>query len=138
MVIGLLIVVGLITGVLIPRNTPILKHYINKNSIEVQVDDGIDLDKIKIELLIKGTDYKNIDIFNNGSTYSIPKEYGENDWNLSYNETSFGALRHFKTNNHHDHNYSFYFYEYEGLLMCYVKIDGPDEASYIVELKREI
>jgi hypothetical protein len=130
--------VGIVSGYSIPKNTPILSHLFNKNSIDVSVDEGIDLNKINIELSINSTDYENVDIFKNGSAYTIPKEYGENDWNLSYDEMSFGALRHFKTNSHHEHHYSSYFYENEGILKCDIKIVGPDEASYTVELKSEI
>jgi len=126
------------SGYLIPKNTPILAHFINKNAIEIEVDDGLKEGKIRIELSIWGTDYEDVEIFENGSAYSIPKGYGENDWYLSYDEKAFGVFRHFKTNNWHDHDYSFHFYKKNGLIKCDVNIDGPNEASHIVELNKEI
>lgn len=86
-----------------------------------------------------GTPHENIVILENGSTNSIPKGYGENDWFLLYDQKTYGVFRHFKTNNWHDHHYSFVFYKKNGEILCNVKIDGPDQVDKItIRLDKQI
>ena len=118
----------------IPKNIDGIAHFVNQNSIEVNTDEKLNRELIKIELSISGTDYNKVEIFNENSEYKIPKGYGENDWNLSYDGKYFETFRHFKTNNWHDHNYSFYFYQNEDGIKCDVKIDGPDKKNITINL----
>jgi len=119
----------------IPKNIEGIAHFVNQNSIEVSTDEKLNRELIKIELFISVTDFKNVEIFNKASEYKIPKGYGKNDWNLSYDGKYFGTFRHFKTNNWHDHNYSFHFYQNENEIKCDVQIDGPDKMTLTVDLK---
>jgi len=131
--------VALVVEFLIPKNTPIVAHFLNKNSIDVEVIDDLNKEKIKIELSIWGTNYEDITILEKGSMNSIPKDYGENDWFLSYDRKNHGVFRHFKTNNWHDHHYSFVFYKKNGEVLCDVQIDGPDQMDKrTVRLDKEI
>lgn len=131
--------IGLVTNLLIPKNTPIIAHFLNKNSIDVEVRDGLSKEKIKIELSILGTDFEDITILENESTNSIPKGYGENDWFFSYDQKKQGVFRHFKTNNWHDHHYYFVFYRKNEEILCDIQIDGPDQREKItIPLDKEI
>jgi len=123
---GLLLATGLVTGIFIPKNTPIIAHFLNKNAIDIEVENDLTEERIKIELSIRGTDVEDITIVENESINPIPKGYGENDWLLSYAGKNFGVFRHFKTANWHDHDYSFKFYKNNGEVLCDVRIDGPD------------
>jgi hypothetical protein len=114
---------------LIPKNTPLAAFFLNKNSIEVAVENDLDKGKIKIQLFIRGTSFENVTVFENGCKSSIPKGYGENDWFLSYDQKNYGSFRHFKTNNWHDHHYSFVFYKTHGEVFCDIHISGPDEVK---------
>jgi len=124
----------IISKYFIPKNIDGIAHFVNQNSIEVSTDEKLNIELIKIELSISGTDYNNVEIFNKASEFKIPKGYGENDWNLSYDGKYFETFRHFKTNNWHDHNYSFHFYQNENEIKCDVKIDGPDEMTLTIDL----
>lgn len=124
-----LLIFGIVAAALLPKNTPGFAHFFNKNSIELEVQEGLDPNKVKVELTIWGTAYKDVPIIENGSKNLIPKDYGENDWYLSYGEKAFGVFRHFKTNNWHDHHYKLYFYEEEGQISCDVEIQGPDHLK---------
>ncbi|WP_139959503.1 hypothetical protein [Flavicella sediminum] len=126
---SLLLVTGLLSGFLIPKNTPILAHFLNKNSIDIEVENDLNEEMVKIEFSILGTDFEDITIVENESINPIPKGYGENDWFLSYDEKKYGVFRHFKTNNWHDHHYSFSFYKNKGEVLCDVQIDGPDQMN---------
>ena len=124
----------IISKYFIPKNIDGIAHFVNQNSIEVSTDEKLNIELIKIELSISGTDYNNVEIFNKNTEYKIPKGYGENDWNLSYDGKYFKTFRHFKTNNWHDHNYLFNFYQNENGIKCDVKIDGPDKMTLSVDL----
>jgi hypothetical protein len=128
-VLSILVITGLISGFLIPKNTPIIAHFLNENSMDIEVEDDLNEQRIKIELSIWGTDFEDVIIVESGSINSIPKGYGENDWFLSYEEKNYGVFRHFKTNNWHDHHYSFRFYKNKGKELCDVQIDGLDHMD---------
>ena len=128
-VLSLILVIGMISGFLIPKNTPIIAHFLNKNSIDIEAQNYLNEENIKIELSIWGTDFEDITIVENKTINPIPKGYGENDWFLSYDEKNYGVFRHFKTNNWHDHHYSFRFYQNKGKVLCEVQIDGPDQMD---------
>ena len=128
-ILGLLLVTGLVFGILISKNNPITAHFLNKNSIDIEVENDLIKERIKIKLSIRGTDFQDITIVENGSINTIPKGYGENDWFLSYNKKNYGVFRHFKTNDWHDHHYSFRFYSNNGEVLCDIRIDGPDQMS---------
>ena len=121
--------IGLVSGLLIPKNTPIIAHFLNKNTIEVEVEGDLDKEKIEIRLSIRGTEFDDIKIYNKDSVNTIPKAYGENEWFISYDEKNYGVFRHFKTNNWHDHHYSFVFYKKDEQVFCDVQITGPDQMD---------
>ena len=124
-----LLVIGLGIVVFASKNTPIIAHFLNKNSISIDVDEELQLDKIKLELSIESSSVQDRIIAQNGQTKSIPKGYGENDWRLIYDDKYYASFRHFKTNNWHDHHYSFSFYKAHGNVYCNFQIDGPDEMG---------
>ncbi len=128
LLISLLLTVGVVSVYLIPKNTP-LAHYLNKNTLDLEVAEGLQEEKVKIKLSIWATEFQDSTIVENGSVNSIPKGYGENNWALSYGDNAHGAFRHFKTNNWHDHHYAFYFYQEGEQLLCDVEIFGPDERD---------
>lgn len=132
-----LFLIFIISKFFIPKNIEGIASFLNQNSIEVTTDKKLNIELIKIELSISGTDYKNVEIFNKNSKFKIPKGYGENDWSLSYDGKFFEKFRHFKTNNWHDHNYSFQFYKDENGIKCNVKIDGPDKMKMSIDLNKE-
>lgn len=115
---------------------PVLAHFINKNSISIEVSDELKKEKLKIKLFIT-VNMEDVDVLKNGLTYSIPKRYGENDWYFSYDESAFGKFRHFKTNSNYDHDYSFSFYKKEGLIFCNIVITGPNNMERIIELNQQ-
>ncbi len=118
----------------IPKNVPILAHFLNKNSLELEMHDGLELDKLQLSISITATEYKDEIIFDGKSKHTIPKEYGENDWYISYDNKYSTSFRHFKTNNWHDHNYSFNIRRQGDGIVCNVKIEGPDRMETAILL----
>lgn len=114
---------------LLPKNTPVVAHFLNKNTIDWDVAEGLSMEKVKIELTIWGTEYEDVAIVENGSTKVIPKGYGENDWYLAYGDDAHSVFRHFKTNNSHDQHYVFFFHENAGQMYCDIEINGPDHME---------
>jgi hypothetical protein len=122
---------------LIPKNHSFFAHFVNKNSIEIISQDGIELEELRLSISISATKFKNVIIFDGTSEYRIPKGYGENDWTIIYDERPMGSFRHFKTNNWHDHHYIFRFYRDEGSINCEVSIEGPDKDKAILTLEEQ-
>ncbi len=114
-----------------------LSHFTNQNTFKVTASKDINIQDVKIELSIWGTDIVDKVMFENGSSETIPEEYGENDWYLSY-KNKHTAFRHFKTNNRADHNYNFHFYEENDTIKCNVEIEGYNPRSIIISLDKPI
>jgi len=111
----------------IPKNHSFFAHFINKNTLELNIQDRVELEQLRLHLSISATDYEDEVIFDGTTKHRIPKGYGENDWTVEYKGKPMGTFRHFKKNNWHDHHYIFNLYEYEGTIKCDIKIKGPDE-----------
>ena len=111
-------------------------YFLNFNSIEITSNEGTDLRDIRISLLSYNFDEQDIEtlIFNGETKKTIPEEYGENDWQVSYQNKVFAEFRHFKTNFWHDHHYKFVFRKSDGYIECWVTIDGPDSMTKILIL----
>lgn len=133
----ILSVLGIILGALhfLPKNDSFFAHFLNKNSLEIVSEDGIELEELRLSLSISATKYKNIIIFDGKSEIRIPKGYGENDWTITYKNRSMGSFRHFKKNNWHDHHYIYSFYRGECSINCDVNILGPDEDKTTLTLE---
>jgi hypothetical protein len=114
-----------------------VSHFTNQNSLEITASSDINIQNVKVELSIWGSDVVDKEIFKNNTTSRIPEEYGENDWYLSY-KNNHGAFRHFKTNNRADHDYDFHFYRENDIIKCRIEIDGHNPQSMIVSLDKPI
>jgi hypothetical protein len=114
-----------------------LSHFTNQNSLEVTTSTDLNIQDIKIELSIWGSDVVDRVMYENGSIEIIPEEYGENDWYLSY-KNKHTSFRHFKTNNRADHDYDFHFFEENDTVKCKINIDGHNPKSMIVLLDKSI
>ena len=112
-------------------------HFTNQNSLEVTTSKDLNIKNVKLELSIWGTDVLGRVMYQNGSAQTIPEEYGENDWYLSYKNKHI-AFRHFKTNNRADHDYKFYFYRENDTFKCKVDIEGHNPRSMILSLDKPI
>jgi hypothetical protein len=135
---GLLVSIGVFTGYLIPKNTPILAHFLNKNSMKIKVKNGLDMDSLNIQVRVLEERLDTLVVFQNGQEYPIPKSYGKNKWFLSYGKHYVGIFSHFKTNNWHDHHYTFVFYKEDKNIFCDAKISGPDQMETItIELETQ-
>lgn len=119
----------LVSVLFIPKNTPIAVIFLNKNTLNVNVQEGLNEKKVSLALTINGTDNENVIVFNGRKKCKVPKGYGENDWTLSCDNVYVGSFRHFKTNNWHEHDYYFDFYSKHDSIFCDVKILGPDEMK---------
>lgn len=119
----------------IPPNLHGIAHVVNKNSIVVTSSKDIDQEEVIIELSILTSEIDKELIYENNSAHGIPKEYGENDWYVSYKgkQTRF---RHFKTNNWHDHDYRFHFFKVAGKVKCMVDIQGPDARKFVFTMEK--
>lgn len=112
-------------------------HFINQNSIEVTTSSNLNIRNVNIALSIWGSDVVDRDIFDNNSAITIPEEYGENDWYLSYNNHHI-AFRHFKTNNRSDHDYRFHFFKENDTIKCKILIEGANPVARIISLDKPI
>ncbi len=114
-----------------------LTHFTNQNSLDVTSSKDINIQNVKIELSVWGTSIVDQVMYQNGSSLTVPEEYGENDWYLSY-KNKFIAFRHFKTNKREDHNYKFHFFIEKDSIKCRVVIEGHNPKSMIVSLDKPI
>ncbi len=120
-----MIVFGALIVLSIPKNTYPLAHLINNSSLEVTVVNTLDEDEVIIECIHYDHVAINDIVHESGTTYRIPKGYGEFDWVFHYQNVS-AKIRHFSTNNWHDHDYFVKFYETSGGIYCDFKVEGPD------------
>ena len=101
-------------------------------TLNVHTDKKLSSSKVKIELLLLG----NRTVLYDGEVKnSIPQEYGENDFILTYDKKYFLKFRHFKFNRRHQHSYDFYFYKKGEKIFVDVDIEGADDMEFIKELK---
>lgn len=114
-----------------------LSHFTNQNSLEITTASDLNIQDVKIELSIGGSEVVDRVIYENKVVTTIPEEYGENDWFLSY-KNNHVTFRHFKTNNRADHDYVYHFYKENDTIKCKIEIEGHNPQSMIVSLDKPI
>lgn len=124
-----IVIVSAVVPLFIPKNHPFFAHFLNKNTISITVEEDLDIRLVEIRLNITISPIHDQLIFDGEDNYTIPKEYGENDWILIYNNEFETKFRHFKTNNWHDHHYAFHFYTDNDSIKCAVDIEGPNRRK---------
>lgn len=75
-------------------------------------------------------------IYSDGVYHSIPNEYGENDWTITYRDSLSCKFRHFKTNRRNKHKYRFRLYEKKHDLFCEIDIKGQNKQSMIIKFEK--
>jgi hypothetical protein len=104
----------------------------NINKVEVNTIAPLSADKVKIRWQNGNQD---ITVFDGKPTNSIPNEYGENDFGLSYDNSHELQFRQFKFNRHHQHSYSFMFFKKGDSIMVYTEIVGQDGQGFLAPMK---
>jgi hypothetical protein len=66
---------------------------------------------------------------------TIPNNYGENDFIVSYVGQYYASFRHFKTNRRHQHDYTFYLYKKEDALYMRVTVEGVDDMNFETKME---
>jgi len=102
-------------------------------SLNVYTDKQLFASKVKIEF-VSGS--KAI-LYDGEEKHSVPQEYGENDFILTYDKKYFLKFRHFKFNRKHQHSYDFYFYKKGENIFIDVDIEGANDMEFTKELKKK-
>lgn len=72
-------------------------------------------------------------IYKEGVHYTIPNEYGENDWIIIYKGQLQCMFRHFKTNSRYIHKYKFIIYEKQDTFYCDINIRGKNSMLHSIQ-----
>lgn len=118
----------------------------NTNTVAIQVEAPLQKNKVRVEYAMstrfykdeinfsKNTDY--VLVFDGMDTKSIPNNYGENDFVITYKNQYYTPIRHFKTNWRHQHDYIFYLYKKEGTLYIRITIEGVDDMNFETKMEK--
>ncbi|MFK7748322.1 MAG: hypothetical protein AB8B65_08030 [Kordia sp.] len=117
----------------------------NLNSITIQTETPLQKEKVTVEYRMNFGFYEDgsknskkineLLIFDGTTTKTIPNNYGENDFVISYGNEYYVRFSHFKTNWRHQHDYIFYLYKKEDELYVKVTIEGVDDMSFEMKMK---
>lgn len=115
----------------------------NANRLQLHLDAPLDPDKLKIEYgagcfsymapseFDLGPRETHCTIFEDGQMInSIPNEYGENDFLITYDDQYVVLFRHFKPNARHQHNYQIKLRRSGEDIIAQVNIEGRDARSF--------
>jgi len=100
-------------------------------TLNVHTDKKLSSSKVKIEFLLGSRTV----LYDGEEKDSVPQEYGENDFILTYDKKYFLKFRHFKFNRRHQHSYDFYFYKKGEKVFVDVDIEGSHDMEFTKELK---
>lgn len=103
------------------------------NELKLTFSEQIEKYDVKIELEVKHTIPKTI-IYALGHQKSVPNEYGENDWTITYKDSLAGHFRHIKTNRNDTHKYSFKIYQRDTSVLVDISIKGISELNKTIIL----
>ncbi len=119
-------ILAVVTVIIVIMSYPYwIRETLNPNSISVSIDNQLDLEKVEVTWgydSIKGktlyADKKDLKMHY--------KEYGENFFNVMYQDSLIARFYQFKFNNWHGHHYSFNLTLNRDSINCDWIVKGPD------------
>ena len=107
-----------------------LREILNKNSVEIQVSDQLEKNKVDVLWMDEFKNFKKI-VRNGKETGVIYKEYGRNKFAVTYEQDTAGIFEYFKLNNWHGHKHIIRLIKNDSSekIECNVEIFGPDAKN---------